>query len=145
MNEWRGIGNVETVSDRATSPAKKTGFDVLTLGSAILTFVLTVDLVRKTVSASWYSSESEIPASDVSSYWVTAGIMLALQVGLLIRAIWRRRGGLVLVSSAALVLALGAVLVLAVPTIDWRPEPPTPTMNPNYSPCYSGSGDCVGG
>ncbi|WP_104196261.1 DUF6234 family protein [Cryobacterium sp. M15] len=142
MSEWQGIGGVATVSDRTTSPVKSGGFDLLTLGSALLTFVLTFMLVRQRFSA---SSSAQPPTPDVVDYWVTAGIMIAIQIGLLLRAILRRRGGLMLIASIALILTLGVALFLSVPEIDWRPDPPTPTINPNYRPCYSGSGDCIGG
>lgn len=142
MSEWRGIGDVATVNDHATAPAKRGGFDLLTLGSAFVTFVLTVELVRRAFSA---SLSPQPPTSDIVGYWVTAGIMLALQVGLLVRAIVRRRVGLVFIASVALIMALGVALLMSVPRIDWRAEPPASTINPNYRPCYSGSGDCIGG
>jgi len=95
MSEWRGIGDVVTVSDHATAPAKRVGFDLLTLGSAFVTFVLTFELVRRAFSA---GLSSQPPTS-----------------------------------------------LMSVPRIDWRSEPPASTINPNYRPCYSGSGDCMGG
>ena len=115
---------------------------MLTLGSALLTFVLTFLLVRQRFSA---SSSGQPPTPDLVDYWVTAGIMIAIQIGLLLRAILRRRGGLMLIASMALILTLGVALFLSVPKIDWRPDPATPTINPNYRPCYSGSDDCIGG
>jgi hypothetical protein len=141
MGEWQGIGNVSTVSDRATAPAKGGGFDRLTLGCAFLTFLLTVELVRQRISG---GSSFEPPALDVAGYGVPAAIV-AIQVGLLVRALVRRRGGLLIIASLALVLALGAVLFLARPRIDWPPDPPAATLSPDYVPCYSGSGDCIGG
>ncbi|TFD71069.1 hypothetical protein [Cryobacterium sp. Hb1] len=89
VGEWQGIGGVATVSDRTTAPARSGGFDSPTLGSALLTFVLTFMLVFQRLSA---SSSAQPPVSDVVGYWVTAGIMIAIQIGLLLRAILRRRG-----------------------------------------------------
>ena len=142
MSDWQGIGNVSTVSDHATWPAKSGGFDSLTLGCALLTFVLTFMLIGQAFSA---SISPQPPASEIAGYWVTAGAMITIQVGLILRAIVRRRGGLLLIASVALFLTLGVALLFSVPKIDWRPDPPVSTVNPNYRPCYSGSGDCVGG
>jgi hypothetical protein len=123
-------------------PDDRTGrFDPLTAWSALLSFLITVNLVFQRLQ----SSAPAPSAGSVATYWVVAGLLVALQVGLLARAVWRGRGGLVLVSVVALVCAVGAALLLSVPAIDWRPDPPTHTLDPNYRPCFSGSGDCVGG
>ncbi|SEM71343.1 hypothetical protein E3O25_15585 [Cryobacterium sp. TMT1-3] len=89
----------------------------------------------------------EFIVSAVVSYWATAGITIAIQIGLLVRALVRRRGGLVLIASVAVILTVGVSLLVSVPTIDWRPDPPATTVNPGYRPCSSGSGsgDCIGG
>ncbi|WP_104177375.1 DUF6234 family protein [Cryobacterium sp. Y50] len=142
MSEWQGCGKVETVSDRTTWPAKAGRFDLLTLGCALLTFMLTVELVRQWFSA---SVDTQPSSSAVATYWATAGITIAIQVGLLVRALVRRRGGLVLISSVAVILTVGVSLLVSVPAIDWRPDRPVATVNPDYRPCYSGSGDCIGG
>ena len=102
-------------------------------------------LVGQSLSASSGQLQEHPPAPDVAGYWTTAGIMIAIQVGLSLRAILQRRGGLLVIAGLALTLTVVVALVLSVPKIDWRPDPPAPTMNPNYAPCYSGSNDCVGG
>ena len=141
MSDGQERGRV-AVSDCTTGPTKGGRFDPLTLGGALLTFVLTVELVRQRFSA---SVDAQPSASAVVNYWATAGIAIAIQIGLLVRALVRRRGGLLLTASVALILTVGVALLVSVPTIVWRPDPPATTIHPNYRPCYSGSGDCLGG
>jgi hypothetical protein len=107
-----------------------------------MTFMLTVELVRQRFSA---GADTQPSSSAVVTYWATAGITIAIQIGLLVRALVRHRGGLVLIASVAVILTVGVALLVSVPTIDWRPDPPAATINPDYRPCYSGSGDCIGG
>ena len=87
----------------------------------------------------------EFIVSAVVNSRATAGITIAIQVGLLVRTIGRHRGGLVLIASVAVILTVGVSLLVSVPAIDWRPDPPAATIKPDYRPCYSGSGDCIGG
>jgi hypothetical protein len=87
----------------------------------------------------------EFIVSAVVDYWATAGITIAIHIGLLVRTIVRHRGGLVLIASMEVILTMGVTLFVSVPPIDWRPDPPAATIKPNYRPCYSCSGDCIGG
>jgi hypothetical protein len=133
---------VSTAAGSRRRPDDRAGrFDPLTAWSALVSFLVTVNLVFQRLQ----STAAEPSAGSAAGYWVAAGLLIALQVGLLARAVRRGRGGLVLVSIVALVCAVGAAVVLSVPAVDWRPEPPAHTLDPNYRPCFSGSGDCVGG
>lgn len=78
-------------------------------------------------------------------YWVTAAILIGIQVALLVRATRLRRPGLQVISSLALIIALVVVPVLSVPQMVGKSEAPVSATHPGYEPCYSGSGDCVGG
>ena len=78
MSEGQGRGKVETVSDRTTWPAKAGRFDLLTLGCALLTFILTVELVRQRFSA---SVDTQPSSSAVVTYWASAGITIAIPGG----------------------------------------------------------------
>jgi len=117
-------------------------FDWLTLSAAFLSFVLTVNLSFQAVRGDWGVAAA---AGDAVSYWVVAGVLIAVQLGLLVRGIARGRGGLVLVALIALLIAVGASLGLWFPRTGWPPPAPAHTLDPGYRPCYSGSGDCVGG
>lgn len=109
-----------------------------------MTFVLTVFLVFQFVVASVDSQELPPSTQEITGYWLTAAVMIGIQVGLVVRAMRLQRGGLLLIGGLALIMAVGASLVLSVPPIDWKPDPPAYTTNLDYVPCYSGSGDCVG-
>lgn len=131
--------------DVSDSPAARRGrFDWVTLGSAVVTVALTALLVFQLVLAS-LDSPQRPSAQEISGYWLTAAVMIGIQVALLIRATRLRRPGLQFISAVALIMAVGASLLLSVPQIDWKSDPPVHTTNPDYVPCYSGSGDCVGG
>lgn len=129
------------------SPISRKGrFDWLTLGSAIVTLALTVRMVSLGLGRLGFGPEPLPPtAQEVANYRWVAGIVIAIQVGLLVRAIVLRRGGLILISTAALIVAVGVALAFSVPPIDWHPDPATYTTDPDYVPCYSGSDDCPGG
>ena len=140
---WRALRSRGNMSDNTTTHQGR--FDWLTLGSAAVSFALTVYLVFQCVFPSVDSQEFPLTAQDIARDWTTAAIMIGIQVALLVRAVRLHRGGLVLISSVALNMAMGVSLLLSLPQIDWRPDPPAYTTNPAYVPCYSGSNDCVGG
>jgi hypothetical protein len=132
-------------SERRPADDRSGRFDWLTLGAAFVSFLITVNLVLQNVQTTAGATGVAPSAQAITGYWVVAGILIALQVGLLARGIMKRRGGLVLVALVALAFAVGATLIVSVPSIDWRTDPPAHTLDPDYRPCYSGSGDCVGG
>ncbi|MCB2412409.1 hypothetical protein LGT39_06045 [Demequina sp. TTPB684] len=79
--------------------SRKGHFDWLTLGAALLSlfFALHLLLVSAFANSGW--GESGITSSDIRQYWSEAGLLIAVQAGLLIRSIVLRRGGLVSLSS----------------------------------------------
>ncbi len=144
VKERRTVGD-GAVSDRALF-WRRAGFDfLLILLFAAATFILTVILVAQNVMLPSSRDPGPPPAAAIAQYWVTAGIMIALQIGLLVRAVVSRRLILGLIASAALILAVGAALMLSIPPIDRYPTDPAPKIIPGYHPCYSGSNDCIGG
>lgn len=85
--------------------------------------------------------------TPVVAYRVAAGLLGAgvlTAVGLAVR---RRARWAYLWHGGVALAAVVAVLLCAVPSIDWHalrnPEPHPPSTD--YVPCYSGSGDCPGG
>jgi hypothetical protein len=132
-------------SDHGRSNDRRGRFDWLTLGAAFLSFFLTINLVLQNAQSLWGTVEIRPSPQSAVTYWVVAGILIAVQAGLLARAIRQQRGGLILVSLVALVFAVGASLIIATPRGETPPAPPATTSDSNYSPCYTGSGDCPGG
>lgn len=128
----------------ARSAAREGGFDWLTLGAAAASFFLTVMLVFQRVMAE-VDETGHSTVWDITGYWLTAAILMGIQVALLVRAIRLGREGLQFISFLALIAAMAASVMLSVPPMVGRSEAPVQTTNPNYEPCYSGSGDCVGG
>ena len=91
------------------------------------------------------SSEPRIPpdSGEIAGYWILASVILALTLFGFFVAIWQLRP--LAISGFAIlgVLALGCVLVFAVPTIDWRPDP-VHHVNPNAC-TRTDSENCPGG
>lgn len=81
---------------------------------------------------------------EVVQFWVVVGVAVVVQLAALVRAIVRRRAWLMVVHSALTVLVAAAAVLFAVPPVEW-PVAPASDSSPAYVPCFSGSGDCVGG
>ena len=126
------------------SSARRAGFDWLTLWSAVVTFMITVNLVFRNAEVVVGGGQVGPSLLAIVEYWVAAGFMIALQVALLVRAILSRHAALAFIATIASVLAVGAALVLSIPPIDWYPNAPIPTNQQEHHACYTGSNDCVG-
>lgn len=126
-------------------PAARRGrFDWLTLGSAVFTFALICVLVMQVVFIG-IDETQDLSFWDIAGYWVTATVTIGVQVALLVRVTRLRRPGLQVIATLALIGAVGVSLVLSVPPMVGKSEAPEYTTPPGYEPCYSGSGDCIGG
>lgn len=84
---------------------------------------------------------------EVRAYRVMVGVLVLAVPTTVVLAV-RRRARLAVAGHVLLgVVAVLAALLFAMPSIDWaglrEDDPPPP--NPDYVPCFSGSGDCVGG
>ncbi|MEO6115236.1 MAG: DUF6234 family protein [Pseudolysinimonas sp.] len=78
-------------------------------------------------------------------YVLTASIGLGALLVDMIAAFVTRRRALGVIGLILLILGLLVAVTLRVPQDFGVPVAPTYTSNPNYVPCYSGSGDCPGG
>ena len=93
-----------------------------------------------------YGQSEPNPAPDsgeIAGYWIIASVILALMFfGFIVGASQDRMPALVMYPIfGALVLAI--ILLFAVPTIDWNPDPVYP-VNPNYC-SRTDSENCPGG
>ena len=93
---------------------------------------------------------SEGPHPDtISAYRVWAVVTGAALTVMIVAAFRRHARWLFLGHAITTVVAIAAILLFAVPSIDFRslidPPPVEQSFGPGYEPCYSGSGDCPGG
>jgi len=113
----------------------------LTLGSALVVALVWQWL---DVYLTFFGVLPEPTPSDGVRYVVTATAAVTLiVVGFLagLAAGHQRVAGL---GAVLLVIALAAAFLLAVPADRWARQPADGPA-PGYEPCFSGSGDCVGG
>ncbi|MBU2696277.1 DUF6234 family protein [Pimelobacter sp. 30-1] len=92
--------------------------------------------------------ECSVPGAEEIRTYRLMVLVLVVAVTTTLTLSVRRRAHVAVAGHAVVgLVGLAVALVFAMPTIDWadlrREEPPAP--NPDYVPCYSGSGDCVGG
>lgn len=87
----------------------------------------------------------EVTPEQASRYILTASIGLGTLLLAMIGAFATGRRALGIIGLVLFVVGLLLALVLRVPEDLGTPPSPTYTTNPNYVPCYSGSGDCPGG
>ncbi|MDR7385330.1 DUF6234 family protein [Promicromonospora iranensis] len=93
---------------------------------------------------------SEGPHPDtISAYRAWAPVTAAALLVMLVAAFRRRARWLFLGHAITAFVAIAAVLLFAVPSIDFRslidPPPVEQSYGPGYEPCYSGSDGCPGG
>ena len=80
---------------------------------------------------------------ETASYWIVASLLLALLAFGFGVAMSQLRTPAIIAYAIAGVIVIIAVLLLAVPTIDWNPDPVYP-VNPNYC-SRTDSENCPGG
>ena len=86
-----------------------------------------------------------VTAGDGTRFLWTAGLALGLLLAALVTAALRRRAGLIVLTSLALVCALIGAFVFQVPQGRFLPEPTVPAYNDDFPVCYGTTGDCPGG
>ena len=82
-------------------------------------------------------------SSDIASYWVVASLLLALLMFGFCVAMSQLRTPAMIAYPIVGVIAIICVLLFAVPTIDWSPDPVYP-VSPNYC-SRTDSENCPGG
>ena len=82
-------------------------------------------------------------SSEIASYWIVASLLFALLVFGFCVAVSQLRTLAIVGYSITAILAVIIVLLFAVPTIDWNPDPVYP-VNPNYC-SRTDSENCPGG
>ncbi|MEO6606554.1 MAG: DUF6234 family protein [Aeromicrobium sp.] len=90
-----------------------------------------------------FGGESVEPTdSQVSRYVWTASACVASALAAVVAAMIAGSRGARVTSVVGLVVAAGAAVLFAVPSIDFHPDPEPNRLPENYDPCYSGSNDC---
>jgi hypothetical protein len=82
-------------------------------------------------------------SSEIASYWIVAALLLALLMFGFGVAMSQSRTPAMITYPIVGVIAVICVLLFAVPTIDWNPDPVYP-VNPNYC-SRTDSENCPGG
>ncbi|AEE45561.1 DUF6234 family protein [Cellulomonas fimi] len=119
------------------------GVEVAGLGLGVL-LVVALFFQFLDVNLSLYGDQPPPTAADGSRYVVTAVACLSLVLAGTVAAGVGRHIGVLGLGIVLLLVAAVAAVVLAVPGDRFEYEPPR-QERPAYEPCYSGSGDCVGG
>lgn len=89
--------------------------------------------------------QPDVSAAEETRFVVTATACFALVALGLGAALVAGHRWITALGVAVLVAALAVVVVLPVPTDRWQVVEQVEGPGPDYRPCYSGSGDCVGG
>ena len=108
---------------------------------------LTVALVYQQLDVYFtFGGETVVPtdAQETRYVWTAGAGIVAMAASLVLALIIPSRP-LGWCAFAGVVVALIVAGVFPVPQDRWRPDPPTYEMPDNYTPCYSGSGDCGAG
>lgn len=114
------------------------GLGVVLVGALFLQYLY--------VYLTFFGEVPEPTAADGVRYLVTAGTCLALVLAGLVAAAVAHHRGVLNLAIVALVVAVVAAAVFAVPEGRWTdPGPPAERPRPAFEPCYSGSGECEGG
>lgn len=119
------------------------GVEVAGLGLGVL-LVVALFFQFLDVNLSLYGDQPPPTAAQETRYVVTAVACLALVLAGTVAAGVARHIGVLGLGIVLLFVAAVAAVVLAVPGDRFEYEPPR-QERPAYEPCYSGSGDCVGG
>ena len=123
-----------------SGPVEMIGFLVAFAGIAAL--------LLNFVDAYGFLERSTPERQHALTYWIVAAVMVGWIVWTF--ALARRRGAGVLPyiwHSLVALVSIAALVLLMVPTIDWRSlndtPPPAPVeRQPNYDPCFSGGDPC---
>ena len=112
----------------------------------VLGGVLVLALVWQYVDVhlTFFGEVPEPTPADGLRYVVTATACLVSVAVALGAAVLAGHVRVAVLGVVLLVVAVGAAVALAVPS-DRYARPSVPDPGPAYEPCYSGSGDCVGG
>ncbi|GAA1509233.1 DUF6234 family protein [Nocardioides humi] len=92
--------------------------------------------------------ECSVPGpEEIRTYRVLVTVLAAAAVTTLVLAVRRRARGAVVWHAVVALAGLVSAVAFAMPAIDGDAlrHDDLPQPNPDYVPCYSGSGDCVGG
>lgn len=89
--------------------------------------------------------QPDVSAAEETRFVVTATACFALVALGLGAALVAGHRWITALGVAVLVAALAVVIVLPVPSDRWEVVEQVEGPGPDYRPCYSGSGDCVGG
>jgi hypothetical protein len=130
------------IGGRGISLARGTGVGLLVLEPLVILLLWWQFL---DVYLSFFGDTREAGPGDGRRYVVTASICLACPLVAGAAAVLVRSRRLLWWSVAGLVLAVMAGVLFAVPDDRFARDEPTYPINPEYTPCYSGSNDCPGG
>lgn len=118
--------------------------EVLGLGLGV---VLVVVLVFQYLDVYFvlFGEQPDVTPEAERRYLVTAAACLVLLAAGSVAALVGRHPAAVTLGVVLLVVGFVAAVLFAVPVGRWTPEPVDTGPGPDYHPCYSGSGDCLGG
>lgn len=116
---------------------------VALLGGAVLVLVLFWQYLD--VYLAFFGEQNVADPEDGTRYVVTASACVALLLAGTVAAVVGRHAGAAVLGTGLLVVGLVAALLFAVPSDRFAVDPPDHRAGPDYVPCYSGSGDCLGG
>ncbi|HYQ75786.1 DUF6234 family protein [Cellulomonas sp.] len=129
--------------DRRRSDRARVVEVVALLGGAALVPVLFWQYLD--VYLAFFGEQAVASAEDGTRYVVTATACVVLLLVGTGAAIVGEHTGAVVAGTVLLVVGLVAAVLFAVPSDRFAVDPPDNRPGPDYVPCYSGSGDCLGG
>ncbi|MBA3418682.1 MAG: hypothetical protein H0U09_08300 [Geodermatophilaceae bacterium] len=112
---------------------------------ALLGLLLAVFASHLDVYLVFLGEQPEVTESAIDRYESRAVVGLVLAIASLGQAVVRRSTGGSVTFGILLLVMLATIVVFAVPNGRWTDRAPTPVQDQNYTPCFSGSNDCVGG
>lgn len=121
--------------------------DAVSLTLMFVGFLFIPTLYYQLLEAYWRldGSVPTITAVQESRYVWTVSLGCVSVAAALVIAVIRRRPGLIVSSIVVAIALLAAAVLFVVPQDRFTPAPEQTPLPSNYSPCFSGSDDCVGG